>query len=253
LARVLDIVEQHPAGKDFDSNLILLVLANRSFQQGDTLRGVGYFSKMKQQDILQSSNRYEIWKKNFFANQLMELSKNLLLVGKEREAVLLTEKLQSNPSRIISYNYCANKAYDNDYNPATFIFLDSTLSRMKQDDPSRLPFYLEYRGKVIYVLDKIGGEKMIDVRNKILRTIPEGRKFLALGGTVRGIAERGDFYAARMSIPSTLTEEQDLICRTIILLQAAREKEKINNSPGWEAMDQYYAWDEYVLFFGFVS
>ena len=82
---------------------------------------------------------------------------------------------------------------------------------------------------------------------------PEFRKFQATGGTVRGIAERGDYYAARMSIPSTLTEEQDLICRTIILLQAAREREKINDSPGWEAMDQFYAWDEYVLFFGFIS
>ena len=89
LARILDIVEQHPAGKDFDNNLILLVLANRSFQQGDTFHGMGYYGKMKQRDILQSSNRYEIWKKNFFANQLMALSKNLLLAGKERDAVLL--------------------------------------------------------------------------------------------------------------------------------------------------------------------
>jgi len=253
LARLLDIVAQNPAGKDFDNNLILLVLANRSFQQGDTLRGTDYYDKMKQQDILQSSNRYEIWKKNFFANQLMELSKNLLLAGKVKESVLLTEKLQGNAARILSYNYCANKAYDNDYSPVTFTLLDSTLSKMKADDPSRLPGYLEYRGKVIYVLDKIGGEKMIDVRNKILRTIPEGRKFQATGATVKGIAERGDFYAARMFIPSTLTEEQDLICRSIILLQAAREREKANNSPAWKAMDDYFAWDEYELFFGFIS
>jgi energy-coupling factor transporter ATP-binding protein EcfA2 len=253
LERLLDIVAQHPAGKDFDRNLILLVLANRSFQQGDTLRGANYYNKMKQQDIVQSSNRYEIWKKNFFANQLMELSKNLLLAGKVKEAVLLTEKLQGNAARILSYNYGANKAYDNDYSPVTFTLLDSTLSKMRLDDPSRLPGYLEYRGKVIYVLDKIGGEKMIDVRNKILRTIPEGRKFQATRATVKGIAERGDFYAARMFIPGTLTEEQDLVCRSIILLQAAQEREKANNSPAWKAMDAYYAWDEYVLFFGFIS
>lgn len=253
LAGVLDFVAQHPAGRDFDNNLILQVLANRSFQRGDSLRGMGYYKKMNQQDILQSSNRYEIWKKNFFANQLMELSKNLLLAGKEKEAVSLIEKQQGNAARIISYGYCANKLYENDYNPATFILLDSTLSKMKEDDPSRLPGYLEYRGKIIYVLDKIGGEKMITVRNNILRTIPEFRKFQATAGTVRGITQRGDFYAARMSIPNTLTEEQDLICRTIILLEAARERERVNNSPGWKAMDQFYTWDEYMLFFGFIS
>ena len=253
LASMLDFVAQHPAGRDFDNNLILQVLANRSFQRGDTLRGMGYYRKMNQQDILQSSNRYEIWKKNFFANQLMELSKNLLLAGKVKEAISLIEKQQGNAARIISYGYCANKLYEHDYNPATFILLDSALSKMKEDDPSRLPGYLEYRGKVIYVLDKIGGEKMITVRNNILRTIPEFRKFQATSGTVRGITQRGDFYAAWMSMPNTLTEEQDLVCRTIILLEAARDREKVNNNPGWKAMDQFYAWDEYVLFFGFIS
>jgi hypothetical protein len=250
LARILDFVAQHPSGKDFDSNLILQLLANRSFQRGDTLLGMSYYRKLNKQALLQSSNRYDVWKRNFFANQLMELSKNLLLAGKAEDAVFLIEKQQTNAARIINYVYSANKLYDNDYSPATFVLLDSALSKMRDDDPSTLPFDQEYRHRLIYVLDKIGGDKITAVRNKILRTIPEGRKFLATRGTVRGISERNDYHAAMVFIPNTLTEEQDLVCRTIILLQAAREQEKISNAPGWKAMDDFYTWDEYVLFFG---
>jgi len=248
----LDFATHHPWGKEFDSNLIVMVLANRAFQRGDTLDGIRFYQKFKLQDFSRSANRYDNWKKTFFFNQMMELSKNLSLAGKVEEAVQLAEKFEDNPGRIISYTYSANKLYDNDYDPATFIFLDSALSQMKNDDPSTLPFFLEYRNKLIYVLSKIGGEKMIDVGYRIFRSIPEFRKFQATASMVKGIAQRGDYHAAMMSIPGTLTEEQDLNCRTVILLQAAKERERENNSSGWSAMDKFYAWDEYVLFFGFI-
>jgi hypothetical protein len=53
-------------------------------------------------------------------------------------------------------------------------------------------------------------------------------------------------------IPSTLTEGQDLICREGILFEAAKEKEGMTHSTIWRAMDRYYEWDDYVVFFGFL-
>ena len=252
LERALDFVTKQSAGSDFDSNLIALVLANKAFNRGDTVGGISFYNRIKQRDISRSLNRYETWNKNFFANQLMELSKNLSLLGKINEAVQVTEKIEGIQGKAISYNHSASKLYDHEYNPSTFIFMDSALSKLEEDDFVNSPFFLEYRDKVIYVLNKIGGEKTIDIGYRIFGTIPEARKFRATQSMVKGIAERGDYYTAMEVIPATLTEEQDLTCRTVILLQAAKQLERNNNSSGWKAMDDLYRGQEYVLFYGFL-
>ena len=60
------------------------------------------------------------------------------------------------------------------------------------------------------MLNKIGGAKLVDMGAEIYTDIPEFRKFLATERMIQGIAARGDFHAAHVAIPSTLTDEQDL-------------------------------------------
>lgn len=105
---------------------------------------------------------------------------------------------------------------------------------------------------VIYVLNKIGGKEMVELGNGIFTNTPEQRKFLATSSMVKGIAERGDYHDAMTALPSTLTEEQELVCRTIILLNEAKQKEDRENRRGWTAMDEFYESKDYVLFFGFL-
>ncbi|HEX5667742.1 MAG TPA: hypothetical protein VFX73_03000, partial [Chitinophagaceae bacterium] len=54
-------------------------------------------------------------------------------------------------------------------------------------------------------------------------------------------------YRALTAIPGTLTEGQDLECRTAILLEAARAKEKQAGNRNWIAMDRYIDWYQIYL------
>jgi hypothetical protein len=90
------------------------------------------------------------------------------------------------------------------------------------------------------------------IKNNIFRGIQEGRKFRAVVGMVQGTVERGDFFQAREQIPPTLTEEQDLLCRETILLEAALQEDLTTKDRQWEAMDTFWSWEDYVIFFGFL-
>jgi hypothetical protein len=43
-------------------------------------------------------------------------------------------------------------------------------------------------------------------------------------------------------IPSTLTESQDLQCRSLILLEASRARERAAGITTWQKMDEYIDW-----------
>ena len=154
--------------------------------------------------------------------------------------------------RMTAYLFSANNLYDHEHDPATFTLLDSAMTGLRAFDPENVPPFLDYRGKAISLLNKIGGDKYVDIGTDVYREIPELRKFTATERLVKGIADSGDYNGAYVSIPPTLTEDQDLICRSIILLTAARAREDENKIKGWPAMDWFADWsDDHVLFFGF--
>lgn len=251
LQSVLDMTGHHPAGKNFDGNLITMVLANNAFDRGDTTTGINLFKRFRSDDVVRSANRYEAWNKNFFLNQMMELSTNLARSGRIQEAVALTEKMETEPIRIISYAHAAGKVYEKTYSPDAFILLDSAISKWERTFNPTLPAYLEYRYRLIKVLNQVGGEKMIALGDIIFRSTPENRKFQAVAGKINGLSQRGDFYNALNAIPPTLTESQDMNCRITILYYASREREKSGNEPMWRELDQFFKWNEYVTFTGF--
>ena len=85
----------------------------------------------------------------------------------------------------------------------------------------------------------------------MLREIPEEFKFEGIISRVTGIAGEGNYYRSLTSIPKTLTESQDLICRTMILLEDCRTKERLQNNDRWNAFDENLNWARsYVNFTG---
>jgi hypothetical protein len=165
----------------------------------------------------------------------------------------MIRKMGANTQRTIAYLQSANVLYDHGYDPATFILLDSAFSEIEAFDPENLPPFLEHRGRFAGLLNKIGGVRLVDMGAVIYREIHEQRKFEATRLMVRGIAARGDFYAAHAAIPNELTEEQDLICCNEILLIEARAYEKRNDLKGWPAFDWFTTMGEdFILFFGFI-
>jgi hypothetical protein len=92
------------------------------------------------------------------------------------------------------------------------------------------------------VLSEIGSEKLNAHAGEVLRELPENGKYGGVFSRLAGIAYEGNFYRALTAIPNDLTETQDLQCRTIILLEACKAREKIRGNIQWKPMDDYIDW-----------
>lgn len=248
-----DEISRHPAGGRFDGNLLALILSDGAFARGDTAAGMAYYRRMNLDNLTFSGNRYENYNRTYFYNELMVLAKNLALQHRIAESSALVQQFTNNTHRSIAYIYGAKKLYEHNDRPGTLVLIDSVISQYKDFDPTSVPPFLEYRGRIISLFNTVGGEDLLERSSRVFNEVSEGRKFNATFGLVQGLAERGEYYLAHRAIPKTLTEEQDLTCRSLILLSAAQQHEKQNKSAGWTSFDSYWArFDEYSMFFGFL-
>jgi hypothetical protein len=253
LSATWDEISRHPAGSRFDGNLFALILSDGAFQRGDTVAGLSYYKRMNLDNLTFSGNRHENFNRTYFYNELMVLAKNLALQHRIAESAALINQFRNNTHRSIAYIYSAKKLYEHNDQQATLTLIDSVFSQFKDFDPATIPPFLEYRGRIISLLNRIGGEQLLSRSSLVFKDISEGRKLQATAGLVEGLSEKGEFYSAHSAIPSTLTEEQDLICKTVILYKAALQREQENKIAGWNSFDSYLArFDEYFLFFGFI-
>ncbi len=238
LKNILEFVSKHPEGKGFDSNLPYLILANHAYEEGDTLNGKMFYSKLDQNGLLRSLNKYEYIEKTFFMNMWDGLCSNLAMAGMPEQAVKLTEKLPLDAQRAFSYIHMSEKVYSKNADPRTFEFLDSSFAKAEKLNFLALPFPLISTFKQVMVLSEIGSSKLNEKASELLRNIPEGQKYFGILNRVMGVASEGNYYRALTAIPSTLTESQDLTCRALILLEAAREKELSAGDLSWQNMDR---------------
>ena len=250
LIKILNFVDQHPEGKSFDKNLFYLILANRSFERNDTVNGMKYFHLLDLQNITASSDKYEYLEKIFFLNMMKDLCLNLATSGKIPEANLLAGKFSFEEIyRTICYQQMAEELYHKDSNPMAFVFLDSIYAISPKIDFTNLTPQLDCRVGQIRVLSQIGSEKLNNGADDLLRDIPQDYKFSGITAKVEGIAGEGNYYRALTSIPKTLTESQDLICRAIILREDSRAKERKNQDTQWNALDRYLDWKQNFINF----
>jgi hypothetical protein len=242
LKNILTFVDQHSEGKEFDRNLLYLLLSNHAFEKGDTINGIKYYQDLDLQTIQRSSDRYEYLEKIFFLNMMKDLCVNLAAIGKTDDAIAMAEKFSLDEYRIFGYMQMASKVYSQNANPLAFVFLDSVYAKAAKIDFTSLNPELDSRYGQIKILSQIGSRAINNNADEILRDIPEAGKFDGVVARVTGIAGEGNYYRALTSIPKTLTESQDLECRTMILLQDCRAKESLDGNTKWKAFDNYLDW-----------
>jgi energy-coupling factor transporter ATP-binding protein EcfA2 len=242
LKDVLAFVEQHPEGKLFDRNLVLLILANQSFEGSNKEEGYSYYRQIELKSLEGSSNRYEYLEKTYFLNSMKQLAIHLASAGYREDAIDLAEMFVKNEERVFAYLFMAENVYKQKADPNAFIYLDSAFSYAGRVDFTAIDGALDSRYNMILLLSRIGSDPINDQAVEILREIPEGDKFDALLARVVGVAYEGNFYRARMSIPNTQTESQDLDCRTQILLEACKKNEARVDDKQWAAWDRFEAW-----------
>ena len=253
LKQVIAIGKSHPYGRSLDLNLVNLMLANRAFNRGDTVEGLKYFGQFDKENFASSRDKYEYLEKTWFQNQLKELCGNLALAGKQQEAVELAEKCDEIHEKAFSYIFMAEKLYLKQTNPTAFVYLDSVFSKSKNIDFSQFNFgvneSIDFRFNLILLLSRIGGKQLNLMSNNFLAEIIEQNKFFGIMSRVYGIAEEGNFYRAKMALPSTLTEGEELIARSIIMWQASRKKEAEAGGAKWTAMDEFITHNFNYIFY----
>jgi hypothetical protein len=242
LRDIISFVESHPERKGFDKNLLHLILANHAFDKGDSAEGMKQFNFLEKSDLLRSSNRYEYLEKTFFLNMLNQLSVNLAAAGKDEEAVLMSGKFEDDRERVLSYLSMTDRLYKNNANPRSFVYLDSAYVLSKKIDYSIQVQRVDPRYYEIQILSEIGSRAINNYASEILRELPEGGKYGGIVLRSLGLAYEGNYYRALTAIPNTLTESQDLQCRTLILLEACKAREKNSGNTQWKSLDENFDW-----------
>jgi energy-coupling factor transporter ATP-binding protein EcfA2 len=253
LERILSLSENHPEGKSFDRNLIYLILANRAFENKDSEAGVSYFKAFNIDNFAVSRDKYEYLEKTFFLNQMKDLCVNLVNAGRTAEAMQLAEKFEKEHEKTFAYIFMSEKVYRNNVSPQAFVFLDSALAKVRDIDYSQFNFgasqAIDFRFNLILLLSRIGGRELNQLSDQFLKEIIEQNKLNGVFAKVYGVAEEGNFYRAFISIPTTLTETEDLISRSLILWQACIKKETEEERAKWSSMDTFITTDFNYIFY----
>ena len=242
LNAIIDFADHHPEGRDFDRNLLRIVLSNRAFERNDTLEALKQYRLLDSKNIRRSSDRFEYLEKTFFLNMLNQLAVNLAANGKMKEAMAIAGKFEGDREKALSYFCISENLYRQNADPSTFTYLDTAYAYTKKIDYSELNANVDPRYNQIRLLSEIGSKEINEQAGELLRDIPENGKFTGILYRVSGVSHEGNYYRALHSIPSTLTESQDLQSRNMILLEACKAKEKQTGDRSWRNMDDYIFW-----------
>lgn len=253
LENIVGMIASLPYGKNFDLNLVHLVLANRKLAKGDTVAGLQHCRALDYATLAASRDRYEYLETTFFLNQMKDLCVNLAMAGYHDDATDMAERFDKLHEKIFAYIFMAEKLYLNQSDPRAFVYLDSALAKSQREDYAKFTFgagqAIDFRYNLILLLSRIGGKDLNEMSDEFLREIIEGAKSFAVAAKVWGIAEEGNFYRAATSIPVTLTENEELMARAMILWQACRKQENEQEKIYWSSMDQWFMHDFNYVFY----
>jgi hypothetical protein len=242
LKAVVEFIDHHPVGKQFDMNLPALVLANHAFESGNTTIGLDWFHRLDFETLTNSTNSYEYLESIFVRNMMKNLCANLAASGKIDDAKFLAEKFSADHEKVIAYTGMAQKVYRQNASAQAFIFLDSAYTKSLKVDFAKLNPDVDPRPGMILVLSEIGSSSLNQEAINQLLDISENAKFGGILSRVAGVAFEGNYYRAYTSIPSSLTESQDLDCRILILLEECKRQETLRHDKTWKSMDDFNDW-----------
>jgi len=253
LARVLSVIEVHPAGQSFDLNLLSLMMANREFDKGNIEEALIHYARFDEDNFQASRDRYEYIETTFFMNQMKDAAVNLATAGYRDEAVVMAERFQAEHEKAYAYIFMTENVYLESQSPDAFTYLDSALTKASRVDFSQFDFgvnrQIDIRQNLILLLSRIGGRELNEISNDVLREIVEDVKFSGIISRVFGVAEEGNFYRAYTAMPPTLTESQELFLQSLIIWQASIEQQTDEEAVRWEPMDTFFTHDFNYVFY----
>ncbi len=253
LHHILEVTNEHPSGHSFDDNLVSLILANRLLAQNNVESGIKLARKFIENDFASSRDKYEYLEKTFFLNELRKLTSQLAQHGENSAAITLAEKFELNHEKAFAYLDMSEKLFGSQINPGAFEYLDSALSKAEHINFSiyneGLNTNLDIRFKLILVLSRIGGRHLNALAEDYASEFIEPAIYDGTISRMMGVAGEGNFFRAYKAMPTTLTETQELIGRTILLWQACLKEELKNNRPHDQAMDNFFNHEFNYIFY----
>jgi energy-coupling factor transporter ATP-binding protein EcfA2 len=251
--RIAELNRTHTSGSSFDMNLLNLIMANKAFEKGNIENGISAYELFDRNNFQASRDRYEYLEKTFFLNQMKDIGVNLALAGEHAKAVELAEKFEKDHEKAFAYIFIAENLYMDQLNPLAFTYLDSAMSKAGKLDLSSYDFgvnnFIDIRYNLILLLSRIGGKELNQLAGEYLREMIDFNKTFGLVSAIYGIAEEGNFYRALTAMPSTLTETEELLLKSVILWQAAIHKDDIEDRERWVHMDNYYTYNYNYIFY----
>jgi hypothetical protein len=246
LERVLQVVDQHPLGKNFDRNLPALMLANRYFEDGDTTNGMRCAQLYAPGQFLRSVSKYEYTEKGWLTNLMLQLSAHLACAGHHDGAKTVTESLDRKIDLFYAYWYSAVELYKRDYNPASFAYLDSALSKAKPLVPEQLLGPLDFRDELLYTYGMIGGSDLSETALELIRDLPDGgAKFNGMLFYNGAQMQNDSYFGAFDAMPADLTEQQELRYCQVLLNQICERREKLAGDTQWDFLHVKFLIDFY--------
>jgi hypothetical protein len=244
LQLLVNWIDKHPQGASFDQNLARLVLSANAYLRGDTTRGHMHYQRIRMDRLAASLNRYEYLEKGFIRNMINQLAAELARIGKDSEATTLIDKFDTPNDQVQGYFTAAEKLFRDHASPKTFAYLDSAYRvAQKLDYSVPIDGLIDPRYFQIQLLSEIGGSAFNKEVDAIMKGIPPNWQSLGASLRVLGQAYEGNYYKAYTTIPSSLTETEDLICRQLILTEACRARERKGTvEDTWKKMDRYVDW-----------
>lgn len=237
LERVIDLAANQ---KEFDTNLIALVLANRYFEKGDTVNGLKFTRLYRPGQFLKSVSKYEYIEKTWLTNLIMQLTANLAVNGKTDEARGIAESLHRPIDKFYAYWYASLRLYQHDYDPNSFAFLDSAQSKVQGLVAEELNDALDFRDELLQSYGMIGGSALNARSLELIRDLPDG--FGKLGGRIAhstGRIREDNYFEALSAMPANLTDQQEMIYFTNMLEQICLSREKRSDDNRWAFLHRY--------------
>ena len=247
LTRMMNAIENHPQGGDFDKTFLQLLLANQAFDNGDTEGGMSFFENLDLKKISPLANRWEYINYTAIYNQLVILTKALANNGYHEEAMKLIEATPDSSYKTYIYGVIANYLYTNNDESKAFAYLDSAFVNQSRMLTNTLNFFTDPRFPIINTLAGIGGTSFNSEARNMFIEMPPGLKGGGLSSYILGIAWGGNYHRAVEAIPAQGSISDEIQYYTVIL---SEEANKIGARDGWQRLARQ--WDfitkDYIYF-----
>lgn len=245
----IDFVKKHPQGSQVDMNIAKILLAHQYLVEKDTARGLAVYREIDIPLLVSTKQRAAAIENTIFLNELTALSGLLAANGNAAGVAQLNKGFMTPLAKADVYLYSAEAATRAGRSDVARIMLDSATRLVDGVNASTIAVGLNLQANYNNVAYAVGSKNQMKLADELYRNSLEAARLNILWRRVRGLVQRGNPYDALHSIPATLTEGQDLICRGQLLAAFARESDQAAPEAAMMYDEVFEVQDLFILFF----